>query len=118
MSDYKRLERMIRSLIPRFPRAEDRQYSLKDARNMINELGLQMPADVLDFLVSRDTILDDFINSIHDLEAKLRRKVVNDHGEIDEELEPKVYVEEDEVGFSVTHKGKEIVFAEYPLKSS
>ena len=42
-----------------------------------------------------------------ELEAKLSRKVVNDHGEIDEELEPKACREEGEVGFSVTHKGKE-----------
>jgi hypothetical protein len=113
MSEFKRLERLVRSLIPRFPRDPKRQYALADARHMINELGLQMPPEVLSFLVSDDAILDDFIHSIYDLEARLGRKVIDAHGAIDAALDPQVYVEGGEVGFSITHRGKEMVFAEY-----
>ena len=41
--------------------------------------------------MERDAILDDFINSIYELERKLRRKVVTDMATIDEELNPQVY---------------------------
>ena len=115
MSEFKRLERIVKSLIPRIPRAEDRQYQLSDARHMINDLGLQMPPEVMAYLLERDTILDDFIMSIYALERELRRKVITDFDTIDEALDPKVYVEGNEVGFSVTHQGRELVFAEYRL---
>lgn len=113
MSDFKRLERLVKALIPRLPRAEDRQYQLSDARHMINDLGLQMPPEVLAYLIERDAILDDFLMSVYGLERELRRKVVTDFGVIDEALDPKVYIEDGTVGFSVTHKGRELVFAEY-----
>jgi hypothetical protein len=115
MSEFKRLERLVKSLIPRIPRAENRQYQLSDARHMINDLGLQMPPEVMAYLLSRDAILDDFIMSIYALERELGRKVVTDFGVIDEALDPKVYVEDGEVGFSVTRKGRELIFAEYSL---
>jgi len=115
MSEYKRLKRVLKSLIPSFPRDEDRQYSLADARNMINDVGLQMSAEVLDKLVSKDKILDDFLSNIYYLESDIGRKVVTDYATIDMKYNPRVYVEGDLVGFSVTHKGEEIVFAEYEL---
>lgn len=113
--DYKRLRRMLKSLIPRFPRDEDRQYSLSDARNMINDLGLQMSATTLEKLVSNDSILDDFLTNIYFLEEDIGRKVITEYATIDMKYEPRVYEEPDLVGFSVFHKGQEIVFAEYDL---
>lgn len=115
MSELKRLERIVRSLIPRIPRDPDRQYSLADARNMINELGLQMPPEVMAYLLERDAILDDFISSIYDLEARLNRKVVQPQGTLDEQLQPRVRVEEGKVAFTIEHRGQEKVFAEYDL---
>ena len=115
MSEFKRLKRLTKSLIPRFPRSGQKNYSPSDARMMISELGIHMPSEVYTYLVERDAILDDFINSIYELERKLRRKVVTDMATIDEELNPQVYVEDGMAGFSVTHKGEEIVFAEYEV---
>ena len=115
MSEFKRVERIIRSLVPRFPRNRDRHYSLTDARNILNELGLQMSPEALAYMLAEDTRMDDFINAIYDLESRLGKKTVNESGNLDEELEPKVYEEEGDLGFSVTHRGKEYVFAEYRL---
>lgn len=115
MSEYKRLKRVLKSLIPRFPKDEDRQYSLADARNMINDVGLQMSSEVLEKIVSKDKLLDDFLDDIYYLESDIGRKVVTDYATIDMKYNPRVYVEGDLVGFSITHKGEEIVFAEYEL---
>lgn len=115
MSDYNRLKRVLKSLIPRFPRDEDRQYSLEDARNMINDVGLQMSAEILRKLVEDDKILDDFLSNIYFLESDIGRKVVSSYATIDMKYNPRVYVEDDLVGFSITYKGEEIVFAEYEL---
>lgn len=117
MSDeFSRLKRLAKSLIPRFPKGKERYYTPSDARMMINELGLQMSPEVLKYLVSRDAILDDFINSIYQLEQEIRKRVVTEFGTIDHEYEPRVYVEGQVVGFSVTYKNEEIVFAEYEME--
>ncbi|MEM9985063.1 MAG: hypothetical protein AAF804_08195 [Bacteroidota bacterium] len=118
MSEFKRLERIIRSLIPRFPRNRDRYYSITDARNILNELGLHMSPEALAFMLAEDTRMDDFINAIYDLEARLGKKAVDESGNLDEGLDPKVYEEDGELGFSVTHRGKEYVFAEYELSEA
>ena len=113
MSEFQRLERLVRSLIPRIPRDPARQYSLTDARNMINELGMQIPPEVMAYLLARDAILDDFINSLYDLEARLNRKVVDQHGVIDPSLQPQARVEAGQVAFTIVHRGQEKVFTEY-----
>jgi hypothetical protein len=118
LDEYKRLKRMFKSLIPRFPRDEDRQYTLSDARNMINDLGIQMSPEALERLVSSDLILDDFINNIYFLEEDIGRKVITEFATIDMKYNPRVYEDQAEnlIGFSVTYRGEEIVFAEYPLR--
>lgn len=115
MSEYKRLERLAKSLIPRFDRRGDDRpnYQLADARHMINELGLQMSPEALKHLLSQDAILDDFLMSIIELESYLKRRVVLDDMTIDPDLTPRVYEEPTVIGFSIERKGKEIVFAEY-----
>lgn len=115
MSDFARLQRLAKSLVPRFGRDRTRHYDHDDARNIINDLGLQIPPRVLAFLIGSDTILEDFVNSLYELEAHLRKSVVTEYATLDSAFMPQVYVEPHQVGFSITHKGKEIVFAEYEL---
>lgn len=116
MSDeFLRLKRVVKSIIPRFPKGRERQYNLGDARNMINELGMQMSPATLEALVSNDMILDDFLSSVYHLEYEIRRKVVTSFATIDADYNPRVYEEDNVVGFSVTHRGEELVFAEYDL---
>ncbi|MEZ4825776.1 MAG: hypothetical protein R3C61_05695 [Bacteroidia bacterium] len=117
MSDFKRLARLSKSIIPRFERGNSRHFNHDDARMMINDLGMQMSPDVLKKLVSNPDVLEDFLNSIYQLEQKLHRKVVTEYATIDLEYDPKVYVEDGTVGFSITWKEKEVVFAEYRLAS-
>lgn len=115
MSELDRFKRLAKSLIPRFPRGDQRQYSLEDARMMINDLGLNIPPEVLDHLVNTDTILDDFINSIYNLENKLRKRIITDFATIDAKWNPNVYVENGKVAFTISTKKEELIFAEYDL---
>ncbi|MCB0840813.1 MAG: hypothetical protein KDD99_29295 [Bacteroidetes bacterium] len=115
MSEFKRFQRLAKSIIPRFKRGDDEYYSREDARNMINDLGMQMEPEVLAKLIENEEVLEDFTNSIYQLEKKVRKKVVTDFATIDLEFEPKVYVEDGVVGFTIVHRGDEIVFAEYKI---
>ncbi|GAB4416943.1 MAG: hypothetical protein OHK0039_26720 [Bacteroidia bacterium] len=111
--DFKRLQRMARSLVPRFPRNRDRYYSHADARNIINDLGMSIPPAVLADLVGDDEVLDDFINSLYELEQTLGKQVVTPYATLDEAWTPRVYVADGLVAFTITRKGKEMIFAEY-----
>lgn len=118
MSELRRLERLAKSLIPRIPRGEDRQYTLEDARHMINELGLQMSPEALAFMTGDSNRLDDFLMNVYHLEEKVGKKVTTDSRSIDERYEPKVYEEDGTLAFSVTWRGKERVFAEYQVPAT
>lgn len=116
MSEYKRFKRLIKSVIPRFPDGNQRSYTLDDVKSVINDLGMEIPAKVLKAIMSNDMLLDDFLNNLYHLEADIRKRVVNDFSVIDPKFEPKVYNEDGMLGFTIQHKGEEIVFAEYRIK--
>ncbi|MDP5169126.1 MAG: hypothetical protein NWR72_02685 [Bacteroidia bacterium] len=113
MSELSRIERLAKSLIPRFPRSSNRHYKLEDARNMINEFGLDLTPGALAFLVNNDIHLDDFLMGVYHLENKIGKKVTSDFATIDEAFSPKVYEEDGTIAFTATWKGKEQVFVEY-----
>ena len=115
MSELDRFKRLAKSLIPRFPKGEERQYHLEDARMMINDLGLSLSPEVLNYLVTTDTVLDDFINSIYNVEQKLRKRIVTDFATIDTEWNPKAYMEDGTVAFTIKTRKHEVIFAEYEL---
>ena len=115
--DFKRLKRLVKSVIPRF-RGSDAGSTLKleDARLILTNLGLQMSPQTLDKLISNDETLDDFLMSIHELERDLQMKVLTSDYDIDPILSPKVYDLGTAVGFTVLNRqGEEMVFAEYTL---
>lgn len=116
MSEYNRLKRILKSVIPRFPKGSDRQYNHSDAKMILNDLGMEIPAKVLAKMMSSDAILEDFVNNLYHLEADIRKRVVNEFSVIDPKFEPKVYNEDGMLGFSIRHKGEEIVFAEYRIR--
>jgi len=116
--EYHRLRRIVKSLIPRFKRKEGRKnFQLNDAKHMLNELGMQMSPELLEYLTQDDRKLDEFIEGIYALEDDLGIPVIDDFGAIRTDLLPKVYVEKENklVGFSVTYAGEEVVFVEYPI---
>lgn len=115
MSEFKRLKRLVKSIIPRFPDGDARQYTLGDARLMINDLAMDISPEALEALVENEQVLDDFIGSVYELEHEVRRRVVNDLGTIDEKYQPRAYEEDGTVGFSVIYRGEELIFAEYKL---
>ncbi|MDX1906097.1 MAG: hypothetical protein SF053_03625 [Bacteroidia bacterium] len=115
MSDLHRLERLAKSLIPRFPQGGERYYTHSDARLAINGLGLNLQPETLAYLVEHDVILEDFVNSLYHLEHRTGKSVLTEFAEIDPDYTPAVYEESGKVVFTVVVRGKEIVFAEYQI---
>ena len=115
MSDFKRLQRLIKSAIPRFPRGSEYSYSLEDARMMINDLAMSMSPEALAFMTSKDTILEDFLECIYHMEDRVGKRIVTEFAVIDAKYHPQVYEEDGLLGFTIQHKNKEIVYAEYEL---
>ncbi|WNJ21116.1 hypothetical protein [Pontibacter sp. G13] len=115
LPEFNRFKRLVRSWMPNFSRPVGKHHTLEDARNMITDLGMQMSPKALDFLVSRDTILDDFLMAVYQMESEFRRPVVTPQATIAEDLEPKVYETDENIGFTIKHRGEEMVFAEYQL---
>ncbi|MEL6675891.1 MAG: hypothetical protein AAFR61_27030 [Bacteroidota bacterium] len=115
MSEFKRLTRLLKSRIPRFPRKAEDNYSLSDARMIITDLGMQMSPEALQYLTNDDALLEDFLENIYHLEERVGRKVITEYATINTEFEPKVYEENGELGFSVIYGRKELVYAEYRL---
>ena len=113
MSDYYRLKRLVKSIIPRFPDGNDRQYTPSDARLIITDLAMNISPENLEALVENDMILDDFIGSLYELEHEVRKKIVNDLGVIDPTFLPKAYQEGGVVGFAISYRGEDLIFAEY-----
>lgn len=118
MSQLKRLERLVKSLVPRFPRDPKRQYTLDDARMMINEMGMDLQPQTLAYLVDNEEFLDEFINSVYHVENKLGKGIITESATIDPIYEPQAYEEDGNVGFTVKLRRKEVVFAEYEIPPS
>lgn len=115
MSTFKRLERLAKSLMPKFTGHKGRHYSHDDVRLILTGLGMQMaPAD-LAYLTDTPEVLEDFMLSLYALEQKIGKRAVTDMLELDEELNPKVYKEEQTLGIAITFRGKEMLMAEYQL---
>jgi hypothetical protein len=115
MSDFKRLQRIAKSMIPRFSFKPQSEYSMEDAHDMINDLGIQIPPKVLKLLLSKDEILDDFVEGVVALRREIKRDVLDEFGLIDAELEPQVLIDGQTVTFCIQHKKEFLIFAEYTL---
>lgn len=116
MSELKRLKRIIKSVLPSFKKKRKRYYNFDDAKSILNELGMQMSPEVLGWLIEDESLLDDFCTSLYYLEDDIDRDdIITEFSRIDEQYEPKVYQEGGQVLFTIFHRKKEIVFAEYEL---
>ncbi|MEM6261286.1 MAG: hypothetical protein AAGI38_02180 [Bacteroidota bacterium] len=118
MSEYYRFKRLIRSMMPDFSRRKaSNWYSSADVRMVINDLAFDIPPKVLKAMTTNDRLLDDFTNKLYLLEEELERKVVTDFAVLDPNLEPKVFVEGNRLGFTVMYRGKRLMFAEYTINA-
>jgi hypothetical protein len=116
MSEISRLKRITKSLLPSFKKSRERYYNFDDARMAITELALAIPADLLAKLLDSDTILDDFLSAIYAVEDEAGVTLLTDLGGIDSRFQPKVYVEDQRVAFSVVLGRiltQEYIFADY-----
>lgn len=113
MSNLKRFTRILKSWKGKISR--DEYYEVDDAFMILTDLGLQMSPETLEYLTSKDIFKNDFIDGIYAAEEKIGKMIIIDHQRIDPDYDPKVYEEGKEVFFTVKIKGKETVFAEFPL---
>lgn len=120
MSDFSRLNRLMKSLIPNFGKKRERYYSFDEARMMIADLGMAIPPEMLQKLLETEALLDEFLNSLYQLEDEIGKgSIVTDFSVIDAAYQPTVHVEENKIAFSVTYKKlfqtQQLVFVEYTL---
>lgn len=118
MSEIPRLKRLVKSILPDFSfkrRDVSDYYQPEDARNMINELALQIPPKVLKGLLNSAVALDEFITGIYLAEDDIGQKIVTARGEIDTVYEPQVHLSDNRIAFTITYRMEEIIFAEYKL---
>lgn len=113
---YKRLTRIVKSWTGK-GEPLNRYYSFEEAKLIVNDLALDLKPETLDKIISSDEILDEFLGYIYTIEKKINKSIVNNLGVIAEEFEPKAYEEGNMVAFSLNHKGKEVVFAEFDLRN-
>lgn len=120
MSELSRLKRLAQALIPNFRKQRDRYYNFEDAKMMISELGMAIPAELFTKIIDNDSILDDFLNHIYQLEDEMGKKdLITEESTINPAYQPKVYVEDNKVAFTVTWgflTKQKVVFAEYIFK--
>ncbi len=109
---------MLKSMMPDFSlkrKTIDHYYEPEDARMMITDLGMEIPANVLKALTNSDVVLDEFVTGVYLVEDEVGEKIVTDFATIDSQYDPKVYQEGNMIGFTVSYKGERIVFAEFKL---
>ena len=120
MSEIARLKRIAKSMLPYFNTKRTIYYNFEDAKMIINDLGFQIPAEMLAQLLDSDTILDDFLSCLYQLEDDYGKSVLTESSVLLPELQPKVYVEGQRIAFTVTYgtfAKKEVIFAEYNFGS-
>lgn len=119
MSELDRLKRITKSLVPNFTRNRKRYYNFEDAKMMITDLALGIPPDYFAILTEREALLDDFLNNVYQLEDAMgKQDVVTEFSTLNPEYQPKVYIKNGKVIFTVTYGTllkQEVVFAEYQL---
>ena len=114
MSELNRLKRLVKSLLPKRRDIED-YYHPEDARVMINEMAMSIPPKVLDALLRSEVALDEFITGVYLAEDDIGERIINERHEIDSMYHPQVHIEDNRIAFTITHRGEEIIFAEYKL---
>ena len=118
MSDLNRLKRLVKSVLPdfRFKRRDiSDYYHPEDARVMINELALSIPPKVLKALLNSTVALDEFITGVYLAEDDIGERIINERKEIDPIYKPQAHLEDNRIAFTITHRGEEIIFAEFKL---
>jgi hypothetical protein len=117
MSDFLRIKRLAKSFLPNLGKSRTQYYNFEDAKMMINDLALAIPADLLPKLLDSNTILDDFLTCIYQLEDAIGKKdVITEDMSINPVYKPKVYVDGEKIAFTATYgllSKEEMVFAEY-----
>lgn len=110
MSNLKRLGRIVKSWSGKLRR--DNYYEADDVFSIINELGMKMSPEALEYMLSTDVIKEEFLEGIYVAEEGIGRIIIKDRKEIDPEYQPNVYEDSNTIVFTITYKGKEKIFHE------
>jgi hypothetical protein len=113
---FERAKRVAKSFSPNLFKSRERYYNFDDARMAITDMGLAIPATMFEKLLASDEIMDDFIDSLYEVEVQIDvKEILTDASVIDAKFEPKAEVEGDKVAFSLVSKGERWIFAEYTV---
>jgi len=120
MSEFSRLNRLVKALVPNFSKKRERYYSFDEARMMIADLAMPIPPEMLQKLLDTDALLDEFINSLYQVEDEIGKgSIVTEFSTIMADYQPSVHIEENKIAFTVTYKklfqAHQTVFVEYSL---
>jgi hypothetical protein len=115
MSNFKRLERVVRSYTGILRKRRKYYYSADNARAILTELGLKMSPKTFSYLTDSTVILEEFVSQLHETEEHLGYGIVKDMNEIHPGLEPDVIEDNGHAVFTIQHKGRSIIIAEIRL---
>ena len=111
-----RLKRMTRARLPNIFGSRERYYNFDDARMAINDLGIEIPAPMLQKLLDNDEHLDDFITALYEVEKLMGvDSILTPFATLESKYKPKVIVTDNHVAFTLHHKSEDLIFAEYTL---
>lgn len=116
MSEFNRIKRIVGSWVGNVRRGKKRrlaQYQDDDALLILNDLGLQMSPEALEYLAGNSTLREDFLIQVYAAEDDLGLDLIKDNVMIDPALDPKVYELEGKIGFTISWKKEEYMIAEF-----
>lgn len=118
MSSFERLRRLFKSYTPRIGRGDRAPYTHADARNMINEMAMDIPPKVLQGLLANAEAMEDFVSGLYRAERSLGKSLSTISGEIDPAYSPKALLEENLLRFVIHYRNREHELARFKLNYS
>lgn len=119
MSTRTRIFRFFKSLRPTFGESnlDPVVYQWEDAKAAINELGMEMEMepDHLAYLLSKNTILDDFVGRLTQMEDKFGEKLLTREKVIDPRFMPEAEMVDEYLRITIYLSGRRRVLAEYEM---
>ena len=117
MSTRTRILRFIKSLRPSFGESSvnHQVYQWEDAKSVINDLGMNMDERQLAYLLSKNTILDDLVSRIAQMEKKFGEQLITREKVIDPRFDPRAEMVDEYMRITILLKGRERVLAEYEI---
>ena len=114
MSEFTRIKRIVSSWLGSMrKRRRSATYEQDDPRMILNDLGLQMSIETLEFVADNSFRREDMLMQIYAAEEELDMDLVLNNVQFDPIWEPKVYTGEGMFFITVQARGEEYVVVEF-----